>query len=215
MTDEHKDFIKQMVSEGWLKNRDTFGNIYGWYHEKTAKQINFQDAHTYWVMSGKCPVSGVDSINEIDDILRLKGEHVDEARWLNYELQILKTNNNVLNSDLLVLKSELHELEEWRDDALKFMRAKVNDTEEADIVKKALEMAKYADGSHHDTWVVDQMVRVLTNCPMVTKRGVNSDGDEYTFESMGESDEYIQWVKNVMDGEDGSNTYDWEVGIAP
>jgi hypothetical protein len=48
-----------------------------------------------------------------------------------------------------------------------------------------------SDGSHHKSWVIDQMVRELT-------------GDGY--------DRFIQDAKK---GEDGPDTYAWDVGIAP
>ena len=59
-------------------------------------------------------------------------------------------------------------------------------------IAKALEIAEYGalDGSHHKMWVVDQMVRVL-------------------------ADDYGEWVRQFEDGDDGPNTYDWDVGIAP
>lgn len=46
-------------------------------------------------------------------------------------------------------------------------------------------------GDHHKAWVIDQMVRVLTG-PM-----------------------YETVVREACDGEDGPNTYDWDVGITP
>lgn len=47
------------------------------------------------------------------------------------------------------------------------------------------------DGEHHKTWVIDQVVRILTG------------------------DKYEEWVRDACDGEDGPNTYGWDVGIAP
>lgn len=47
------------------------------------------------------------------------------------------------------------------------------------------------DGGHHKTWVIDQMVRVLL--------GV----------------EYDAWVAEHNAGEDGPQTYRWDIGIAP
>ena len=47
------------------------------------------------------------------------------------------------------------------------------------------------DGDHHKTWVLDQVVRALTG------------------------DGYDAWVANARDGEDGPETYDYDVGIAP
>jgi hypothetical protein len=47
------------------------------------------------------------------------------------------------------------------------------------------------DGDHHKAWVIDQMVRVLTG------------------------DTYKGFISSVCSGEDGPNTYSWDVGIAP
>lgn len=58
------------------------------------------------------------------------------------------------------------------------------------------------DGAHHKAWVIDQMVRALTGCPMV--------GD-----LQGESEAYRTWVDTVKDGEDGPETYSWDEGIPP
>ena len=47
------------------------------------------------------------------------------------------------------------------------------------------------DGEHHKTWVIDQMVRVLTG------------------------DRYNEIVAEACDGEDGPETYGWDTGVAP
>lgn len=68
-------------------------------------------------------------------------------------------------------------------------------------VAKAMDVAmSYGgiDGGHHKQWVIDQMIRALTNCP---------DG--------GTSDDYRRFVAEACDGEDGPNTYEWDIGIAP
>ena len=46
------------------------------------------------------------------------------------------------------------------------------------------------DGSHHKQWVLDQLVRTLT-------------------------DDYEGWVRRYESGEDGPKTYEWDEGIAP
>lgn len=59
---------------------------------------------------------------------------------------------------------------------------------------EALEIAgEYGgiDGDHHKAWVIDQMVRVLTG------------------------DNYDDWVRRVKIGDEGPETYDWDVGIPP
>lgn len=40
-------------------------------------------------------------------------------------------------------------------------------------------------------------------------------GRDYTYQTQGESDEYKEWVKALQDGEDGLETYEWDMGIAP
>lgn len=71
------------------------------------------------------------------------------------------------------------------------------------------------DGGHHKQWVIDQMVRALTGCPMVAISAKDCNGLEYEFEAQDESDEYRKFVADRKAGEDGPNTYDWEEGIAP
>lgn len=46
------------------------------------------------------------------------------------------------------------------------------------------------DGGHH-AWVIDQVVRALTG------------------------DGYAEWVRAAQDGEDGPDTYPWDVGTPP
>lgn len=80
-------------------------------------------------------------------------------------------------------------------------------------ITKALEFAqKYGmdDGSHHKMWVIDQMVRALTDCPIVTLRSKFPDayGNYYDYEGPGESEEYRRFVAGSAWGE-------WDEGIAP
>lgn len=61
-------------------------------------------------------------------------------------------------------------------------------------IQAAIDLAvKYGgiDGAHHKDWVIDQMVRALAG------------------------EKYEEIVREACDGEDGANTYSWEVGIAP
>lgn len=85
-------------------------------------------------------------------------------------------------------------------------------------IRKAIEFAvRYGgiEGDHHKAWVIDQMVRALTGCPDVTKTATDANGDEYTFESQGESDEYEKLVAEACRGEEGPDTYGWDTGITP
>lgn len=61
-------------------------------------------------------------------------------------------------------------------------------------ISKALEIAfQYGqiDGDHHKAWVIDQIVRVLTDI------------------------EYENWVKEYEYDEEDDEYYDWNIGIAP
>ncbi len=65
---------------------------------------------------------------------------------------------------------------------------------DAEKVKAAIELAfEYGtiDGGHHKMWLIDQMLRVLL-------------GDDYEKE-----------VTSFCEGEDGPETYEWDVGIPP
>ena len=79
-------------------------------------------------------------------------------------------------------------------------------------IAKALEFASEygtVDGAHHKMWVIDQMVRALTGCPVVTKSAVDYQGTSYTYEAQGESPEYEAFT---LDEEGG---YAWDEGIGP
>ena len=49
------------------------------------------------------------------------------------------------------------------------------------------------DGGHHKQWVIDQVIRELL-------------ADDY---------DYDAWVKDMCNGDEGENTYEWDEGIAP
>lgn len=67
------------------------------------------------------------------------------------------------------------------------------DIEEARIEEALTVAVRYGgiDGDHHKAWVIDQMVRELTGT------------------------RYENFVRAARDGEDGPETYGWDVGIAP
>ena len=62
------------------------------------------------------------------------------------------------------------------------------------------------DGAHHKAWVIDQMVRALTQCPMVMVSAVDCNGVPYEYDTQGESEAYKNFVLKH-----GS----WDTGIAP
>jgi hypothetical protein len=47
------------------------------------------------------------------------------------------------------------------------------------------------DGAHHKMWTIDQIVRILAR------------------------EKYNDLIREACEGEDGPDTYDWDVGIAP
>jgi hypothetical protein len=86
------------------------------------------------------------------------------------------------------------------------------------VKEKCLELlwsSSQTDGSHHKAWVLDQLLRILTECPTIDKTTKDYKGDEYTYKTLGESEEYKEFIKNYENGSDGPQTYQWDVGIAP
>ena len=60
--------------------------------------------------------------------------------------------------------------------------------------RKAIQLAMDfgdTDGGHHKAWCIDQMVRILAG------------------------KKYKKVIADAMDGEDGAETYGWDIGIAP
>lgn len=103
-------------------------------------------------------------------------------------------------------------------EACKYPAAKKELKEAQRRLKKALDtIVRYGgfDGDHHKAWALDQAVRALTGCPMVKETVKGSDGKDYPIETQGESHEYLDLVRKACEGEDGPNTYDWDVGIPP
>ena len=85
-------------------------------------------------------------------------------------------------------------------------------------IEKALDVASQwggFDGAHHKAWAIDQIVRVLTCCPVHTETAVSSNGVKYTFKTRGKSKAYERFVCEHKAGKDGPNTYDWDEGIPP
>jgi hypothetical protein len=53
---------------------------------------------------------------------------------------------------------------------------------------------------------------------MVTKTGTDAYGRTYTYETQGESDEYLAWVRAYEDNDDDVDPEDrnhWDIGITP
>lgn len=89
---------------------------------------------------------------------------------------------------------------------------------EADRIQEAIQIGiNYGgyDGGHHKMWVIDQMIRALTGCPMEKQSAKDCNGKIYHYETMGESEEYKELIRQRCDGEDGPNTYEWDIGIPP
>lgn len=72
------------------------------------------------------------------------------------------------------------------------------------------------DGAHHKDWVLDQVSRILNGTKIIMKHARWSTGEEeYRFTLDEPSYEYYMWVDKVCAGEDGPNTYSYNVGITP
>jgi hypothetical protein len=87
---------------------------------------------------------------------------------------------------------------------------------EADWAMYFLECYGGIDGAHHKDWVLDQMARCLKGTPIIIKEAKWDNGHKEYRVSTGEpSQEYLDWVIEMKDGEDGPETYGYDEGIAP
>lgn len=78
------------------------------------------------------------------------------------------------------------------------------------------------DGAHHKTWLIDQVMRILNGTPIIVEEARWGPSErypdgfaEYRIETGDPSEKYLAMVREACDGEDGPDTYEWEVGIAP
>jgi len=79
-----------------------------------------------------------------------------------------------------------------------------------------LERYGQIDGDHHKLWVLDQIARIYNETKVIVKLAKWDNGDEeYRFELDEPSKKYLDWVDHMKDGEDGTDTYSYDEGIAP
>ncbi len=72
------------------------------------------------------------------------------------------------------------------------------------------------DGDHHKTWLLDQIARILKGAEIQIKVARWSNGHtEDRINIINPTEEYHMWVEEMKSGEDGPDTYDYDVGIAP
>lgn len=87
---------------------------------------------------------------------------------------------------------------------------------QSDFAMMWIEKYTGIDGSHHKDWLLDQVTRILKGTKVIIKIAKWGNGyEEERFELDDPSNEYLDWVKEVKNGEDGENTYDYDCGIAP
>lgn len=87
------------------------------------------------------------------------------------------------------------------------------------IINKAIELAlNYGgiDGDHHKMWVIDQILRVLTDCPIKKETITLPNGQLFNIETFSENEIYKNLINDYEDrDEDGEPQYEWDIGIAP
>ena len=85
-----------------------------------------------------------------------------------------------------------------------------------DILTKACN--GQVDGGHHKAHSIDQIVRIITDCPKVKVDAKSCSGEPYSYEKLGESPFYQMFVKayeGCVTDEDGftEKEYEWDTGI--
>jgi hypothetical protein len=82
---------------------------------------------------------------------------------------------------------------------------KFKDYTRSDWAMYFLESYGLIDGSHHKNWVLDQMARAIKGVKPIIKLAKWSEGTEEYRISLGEpTKEYLDWVIEMKDGEDGA-----------
>lgn len=93
------------------------------------------------------------------------------------------------------------------------------DYTEKDWAMTFIEMYGQIDGAHHKTWVLDQVARILLGTKVIIELAKWDDGtEEYRFSTWEQSDEYIEWRKEMLGDYDEENEeyeYTYDEGIAP
>lgn len=94
--------------------------------------------------------------------------------------------------------------------------------DEAERIAAALDLASryggngISDTADHKMWVIDQVVRVLTGCPLVKSEPyLDARQNPYTVDTLGSSEAYQAFIAGHNAGEDGPETLEWDTGIAP
>lgn len=92
-------------------------------------------------------------------------------------------------------------------------------------VKSELSMAAYAllfiekyggfEADYHKAWVLDQVARILNGAEVTVTEARWENGHKELRYRVGTSDQYEKWVIEMCDGEDGPDTYDYDVGTPP
>ena len=87
----------------------------------------------------------------------------------------------------------------------------------SDWAMEFIESYGQIDGSHHKSWVIDQVARILKGSPVTVVEAVWDSGyKEFRFWTDVPSDEYRLWVKRMLgDVVDDGYEYDYDEGIAP
>lgn len=148
---------------------------------------------------------------------------LDRALALLSDAQAIGWRNSPLNHDLTVVTDDAarysFNVQRPQHSAAAVLPNGGGDCElpadtETQRITKALAIAANLgpiDGDHHKAWVIDQMVRALTGCPVVTETGT-SDGETFTYRTQGKSDMYREFVAAQADDEGWTS---WDEGIAP
>lgn len=97
------------------------------------------------------------------------------------------------------------------------MDDRFKDFKEIDWVQYFIERYGQIDGDHHKQWVMDQCMRIIHGTKLIIVKAKWDDGlEEYRVKLEDKpSKKYLNWVKEMCDGEDGPETYSYDEGIAP
>ena len=52
----------------------------------------------------------------------------------------------------------------------------------------------WIDGAHHKQWILDQVMRIILDCPVIEETSKDSNGNDYVYKSLGKNLDYEQWA---------------------
>ena len=149
------------------------------------------------------PSHGDDASNACSDIHLVSAETVC-CDWMQASELLHSRQTSRCIFSRRILKSE--------------MEMELTATEATRRIRRALVLAmrlRSIDASQHKAYVIDQMVRALTGYYEVHTISFDARGRPYECDATQDTEDYRQFVAAARHGDDGPDSREWDIGVAP